>query len=160
MSTSQVAFYTNRVGKFGKMRRDGRTNRQTKPGSDKTNAHLWHIDSSTPTHKLITVLLRCTVTTIIVYVCSTVNPELRMYVHCKYSFGWYYYFDSKSKTLVKSKRVRTTTGCTVLWSRPAFPGNFMRLTKSYMLVRQLFWLPWWCPCITFAFASSVPACLE
>ena len=58
MSTSQVDFYTNRVGKFEKMRR----NRQTKPGSDKTNAHLWHIYSHTPTHKLITVHLRRTVT--------------------------------------------------------------------------------------------------
>ena len=61
MSTSQVAFYTNRVGKFEKMRRNRQTNRQTKPGSDKTNAHLWHIYSHTPTHKLITAHLRCTV---------------------------------------------------------------------------------------------------
>jgi hypothetical protein len=41
------------------------TNRQTKPGSDKTNAHLgtvWHISSHTRTHKLITVHLRRTVT--------------------------------------------------------------------------------------------------
>ena len=60
MSTSQVDFYTNRVGKFEKMRRDG----QTKPGSDKTNAHLWHIYSRTPTHKLITVHLRRTVTNV------------------------------------------------------------------------------------------------
>ena len=61
MSTSQVAFYTNRVGKFEKMRRNG----QTKPGSDRTNAHLWHIYSHTPTHKLITAHLRCTVTTLL-----------------------------------------------------------------------------------------------
>ena len=46
MSTSRVSLYTNRVGKFNKMRR----NRQ----SDKTNAHLLHIYSRTPTHKLFT----------------------------------------------------------------------------------------------------------
>ena len=55
MLTSQVAFYTNRVGKFEKLRRDGQTNGQTKPGGDNTNAHPWHIYSHTPTHKLITV---------------------------------------------------------------------------------------------------------
>jgi hypothetical protein len=38
-----------------------RTDGQTKPGSVKTNAHLWHIYSHTPTHKLITAHLRCTV---------------------------------------------------------------------------------------------------
>ena len=62
VSTSQVAFYTNCVGKFEKMRRNRQTERQTKPGCDKTNAHLWHIYSHTPTHKLITVHLRRTVT--------------------------------------------------------------------------------------------------
>jgi hypothetical protein len=69
MSTSQVAFYTNRVGKFEKMRRYGQTERQTKPGSDRTNAQIWHIYSHTPTHKLITVHLRRTVNNVLT--CAT-----------------------------------------------------------------------------------------
>ena len=54
MSTSHIAFYTNRVGKFQKVRRDRKTNIQTEPGSAKTNANLMHIYSCTPTHKLFT----------------------------------------------------------------------------------------------------------
>ena len=54
VSTSQVALYTHRAGKVEKW---PLKERQTNPGSDKTNAHhyLWHIYSHTPTHKLITV---------------------------------------------------------------------------------------------------------
>ena len=61
MSTSQVAFYTNRVGKIPK-HVESVTDKQTKPGSDNTYAHLLHLYSRTPTRKLVTAHLRCTVT--------------------------------------------------------------------------------------------------
>ena len=56
MSTQQVAFYTNRVGKVEKMASDKQTERQTNPEETKLLliAHLLQIYSHTPAHKLRT----------------------------------------------------------------------------------------------------------
>jgi hypothetical protein len=73
MSTQQVAFYTNRVGKVEKMASDKQTERQTNPEETKLLliAHLLQIYSHTPTHKLrttvITAHLRYTVIVYIMY---------------------------------------------------------------------------------------------
>ena len=55
MSTSQVDFYTNRLGKFEKMRRDGRvTNKQTNKTRNGKRTHtygLWHIYGAPAAHR-------------------------------------------------------------------------------------------------------------
>ena len=92
MSTSQVAFYTNRVGNFEKMRRY----RQTKPGSYKIT--LWHIYSRTPTHKLITLTQSFGTS---IYSRTPTNIQITMHRRCaviNVSPGYFTYHLQSSST--------------------------------------------------------------
>ena len=84
MSTSQVALYTNRVGRIEKMRCNKRTDRQT---------NLWHIYSRTPTYQLprrtcgatlrgkSVSIFKSTVHRVVVHACNAITAHLSSLLH-------------------------------------------------------------------------------